>query len=167
GGRLVGYLTAAAWVAVPFCAIPLWDHSYHVKYVEQFLPQAFGLTGLGDFPSMVCLLVAALFCFRVLDTRDPLDGVLAGIAAVIATFIWTGRSFERTTSPCASSSGARLYGKRSRSSASSPRRGARGRRRFCWAAGSGPSCSSRGAPTSQRSTAAPSCGCSCRGSRRC
>lgn len=84
GGRLLGYVAAAAWVAVPFAAIPLWDQTYHDKYVEQFLPQAFGMTALGDFPSMVFLLVAALFCVRALDTRDPLDAVLAGCAAGFA-----------------------------------------------------------------------------------
>ena len=36
---------------------------------------------------MVCLLVAALFCFRVLDTEDPFDGVLAGLAAGFAVGI--------------------------------------------------------------------------------
>jgi hypothetical protein len=84
GGRLVGYVAATAWVALPFLAIPLWDDRYHVKYVEAFLPQAFGLTALGDFPSMVCVLVAALFCVRALDSAEPLDGVLAGIAAGMA-----------------------------------------------------------------------------------
>ncbi len=87
GGRLLGYVVAAAWVTVPFAAIPLWDGRYHGKYVEQFLPQALGLTGLGDFPSMVCLLVAALFCLRALDTADPVDGVLAGLAAGFAVGI--------------------------------------------------------------------------------
>jgi hypothetical protein len=83
-GRPAGYLAAAVWVVAPFAAIPLWQHAYHDRYVEQLLPQALGLTGLGDFPSMVCLLVAALFCMRALDTRRPHDGVLAGLAAGFA-----------------------------------------------------------------------------------
>ena len=61
GGRLIGYFAALVWVLAPFASIPLWDHRYHEKFVEQFLPQAFGMTGLGDFPSMVCVLVAAYF----------------------------------------------------------------------------------------------------------
>src|SRR5439155_25362614 len=69
GGRLLGYFAAALWVAAPFASIPLWDHRYHAKFVEQFLPQAFGMTGMGDFPSMVALLVAGYFCIRALDTR--------------------------------------------------------------------------------------------------
>src|SRR5919197_4583772 len=84
GGRLLGYLAAALWVFAPFLSIPLWDQRYHAKYVEQFLPQAFGMTGLGDFPSMVCVLVAAYFCVRALDTHDLLDAALGGLAAGFA-----------------------------------------------------------------------------------
>jgi hypothetical protein len=57
-GGFIGYLAATIWVFGPYVVVPLWDHRYHAKYVEQFLPQALGLTGLGDFPSMVALLVA-------------------------------------------------------------------------------------------------------------
>jgi hypothetical protein len=84
GGRLIGYFAALVWVLAPFASIPLWDHRYHAKFVEQFLPQAFGMTGLGDFPSMVCVLVAAYFCVRALDTHDLLDAALGGLAAGFA-----------------------------------------------------------------------------------
>jgi len=83
-GRGWGYVAAALWVAAPYAAIPLWDSSYHTKYVEDLLPQAFGLTGLGDYPSMVCVLVAALFCVRALDDAGPFDAVFAGLAAGFA-----------------------------------------------------------------------------------
>lgn len=79
GGRLVGYATTALWVIGPYAVIPLWDHRYHQKYVEQFLPQALGLTGLGDFPSMICLLCAAYFVVRALDERSLPDAALAGL----------------------------------------------------------------------------------------
>jgi hypothetical protein len=84
GGRLLGYLAAALWVVAPYAAIPLWDQRYHQKYVEQFLPQAFGLTGLADYASMVCVLVAAYFCMRVLDEGTWVDGALGGLAAGFA-----------------------------------------------------------------------------------
>ena len=87
GGRLIGYLAATIWVVGPFVVIPLWDHRYHAKYVEQFLPQALGLTGLGDFPSMVALLVAAYFLVRALDTSAPVEGAVAGLAAGFAIAI--------------------------------------------------------------------------------
>jgi len=84
GDRQLGYLAAGLWVATPFVMIPLFVQHYHGRYVENFLPQAFGLTGLADFPSLVCLLVAALFCLRALERKDPLDGVAAGLAAGFA-----------------------------------------------------------------------------------
>jgi hypothetical protein len=80
GGRLIGYLAALLWVIGPYAAIPFWDPRYHQKWVELFLPQALGLTNLADFPSMVCLLVAAYFCFRALDGEDWREGVAAGLA---------------------------------------------------------------------------------------
>src|SRR5438067_2271212 len=84
GGRLLGYFAAALWVFAPFLSIPLWDHRYHAKFIEQFLPQAFGMTGMGDFPSMVALLVAGYFCIRALDTGEWLDAGLGGLAAGFA-----------------------------------------------------------------------------------
>ena len=84
GGRLLGYLSAGLWVAMPYAVIPLWDHRYHEKYVEQFLPQALGLTGLGDFPSMVIVLWSAYFVVRSLDTRALPDAAAAGLLAGFA-----------------------------------------------------------------------------------
>ena len=84
GGRLLGYLAAGLWVAMPYVVIPLWDQRYHEKYVEQFLPQALGLTGLGDFPSMVIVLWSAYFVVRSLDTRALPDAAAAGLLAGFA-----------------------------------------------------------------------------------
>lgn len=84
GDRQLGYLAAGLWVAGPFLVIPMFIQRYHGKYVENFLPQAFGLTGLADFPSLVCLLVAALFCLRALEREDPVDGLVAGLAVGFA-----------------------------------------------------------------------------------
>jgi hypothetical protein len=84
GGRLLGYAAAAAWIAAPFAVIPLWDERYHERYVELFLPQALGLTGLADFPSMVALLVSAFFVVRTMRTGAASDALLAGVAAGFA-----------------------------------------------------------------------------------
>jgi hypothetical protein len=84
GGRLLGYLAAALFVFAPFLSIPLWDQRYHAKFIEQFLPQALGMTGMGDFPSMVALLVAGYFCVRALDTGEWLDAGIGGLAAGFA-----------------------------------------------------------------------------------
>ena len=87
GGRAIGYLAAVLWVAAPYASIPLWQARYHGRYIEQLLPQSLGLTALGDFPSMVCLLVAAALCLRALDGAGRLDGLLAGLAAGFAVGI--------------------------------------------------------------------------------
>ena len=79
GGRRLGYLGAAVWIAAPFAAIPLFEQRYHDRYVEQLLPQAFGLTGMADFPSMVVLLAASCLLIRSLDTRDELEVAIGGL----------------------------------------------------------------------------------------
>jgi hypothetical protein len=81
GGRLLGYWAATLWVVAPFAAIPLFVDRYHEKWVEQFLPQALGLTAMPDFPSMVLVLVAALLVVRSLPEARPSDVLLAGLAA--------------------------------------------------------------------------------------
>jgi hypothetical protein len=87
GGRAVGYFATLLWVIAPYAVIPLWDPRYHQKWVELFLPQALGLTNLGDFPSTVCVLVAAYFCFRALDGADLREGIVAGVATGFAVAI--------------------------------------------------------------------------------
>jgi hypothetical protein len=84
GGRVLGYWAAALWIAVPFLTIPLFVDRYYETYVELTLPQALGLTGLGDFPSMIAVLVAAYFCVRTLETRATPDAVATGLAAGVA-----------------------------------------------------------------------------------
>jgi hypothetical protein len=83
GGRLLGYFTAACWVLVPYVVHPLFAPGYHPTYVEQLLPQGLGLTGLGAFPAMVCVLVAAYFIVSSIDTADP---VYAGLGGLFAGF---------------------------------------------------------------------------------
>jgi hypothetical protein len=83
-GRIFGYWAALLWVLVPYVTIPMFDHRYHEKYVDITLPQSLGLTVLGDFPSMVFLLVTAYLLVRGLDTRDWADTVLAGLTGGFA-----------------------------------------------------------------------------------
>ncbi len=84
GGRTLGLVSAAAWAAVPFVALPLFVDSYREKLSELFLPQALGLSYLGDFPSMVFLLGATFFAFRAIDTRDSGDAIAAGLLTGLA-----------------------------------------------------------------------------------
>lgn len=83
-GRLFGLLAAAAWTAAPFASIPLWRQDYHERFVEQFLPQALGLTALADYPSMVLLVVAAYLFARALETDAATDAALAGLVVGFA-----------------------------------------------------------------------------------
>jgi hypothetical protein len=83
-GRAAGLWCAALWVAVPYLAIPLFVDRYHERYVEQFLPQALGLTQLADYPSMVLVLAAAALVLRSLDARSLPDALLAGLLAGFA-----------------------------------------------------------------------------------
>jgi hypothetical protein len=84
GGRLLGYVAAAGWIAAPFLVIPLFVGRYHERWTEQTLPQAFGLTGLGDFPSMILLMVAAVFVLRALDSGARADVIAAGVVTSLA-----------------------------------------------------------------------------------
>lgn len=81
GGRLLGLWAAFAWVAAPFAAIPLFVERYHERWIDQFLPQALGLTAMADFPSMVALLAAALFLVRSLPGGRLAEAALAGALA--------------------------------------------------------------------------------------
>ncbi len=84
GGRLFGYFTASVWVLLPYAVHPLFGSGYHPTYVQQLLPQGLGLTGLGGFPSMVCVLVAAYFAVSSIDTADPVHAALGGLFAGFA-----------------------------------------------------------------------------------
>ncbi|HSC90730.1 MAG TPA: hypothetical protein VLB86_03665, partial [Gaiellaceae bacterium] len=86
-GRAVGLGAALLWVAGPWVAIPLFDADYHEKFVDQFLPQALGLTAMSDLPSTVALLAAALLTVRVLDHDDVWAGAAAGVGAGLALAI--------------------------------------------------------------------------------
>ncbi|HJU48809.1 MAG TPA: hypothetical protein VJ689_11775, partial [Gaiellaceae bacterium] len=80
-GRLLGLVAATLWVVAPYAAIPLWVERYHERWVDQFVPQAVGLSALADFPSMVALLVAAWLLLRAIDLRSWTDATAAGVLA--------------------------------------------------------------------------------------
>jgi len=83
-GRLIGYVAAALWVLGPFVAIPLFAHRYHDKYVDQFLPHPLGLTMMGDFPSVVCLLAAGAAIVRTYQARRVEWALAAGLLTGLA-----------------------------------------------------------------------------------
>jgi hypothetical protein len=78
-GRWLGYVTALGFVVAPYLVIPGFEQRFHEQWVEQFLPQALGMTGLSDFFAMVVTLGAAWLVLRALDSRGTGDAVLAGL----------------------------------------------------------------------------------------
>jgi hypothetical protein len=83
-GRAFALWAALLWVAAPFLVIPLWRQDYHERFVEQVLPQALGLGGLADYPSMVLLLCSAYFIVRAVQEPGWQAPVLAGLLAGLA-----------------------------------------------------------------------------------
>ncbi len=87
GGRVLGYWASFVWVIAPFASIPLFVDRYQERFGEQFLPQALGLTAMSDYPSMVLVLVSAVFVVRSLDASRLTDAVLAGLLLGAATAV--------------------------------------------------------------------------------
>ena len=83
-GRMIGYVAAGLWVIGPYVAIPLFQQTYHSKYVDQFLPHPLGLTMMGDFPSVVCLLAAAALIVRTYQARRLELAIAAGLVTGLA-----------------------------------------------------------------------------------
>jgi hypothetical protein len=83
-GRLAGLWCSAAFVATPFLAIPYFVQRYHDSWVDQFLPQALGLTQQADFPSVVAVLVSVALTVRALQAGALREAVLAGTFAGVA-----------------------------------------------------------------------------------
>jgi hypothetical protein len=78
-GRWLGYVAAVGWVLAPYVAILGFVHRFHTEWVEQFLPQAFGLAGLSDFFATIVTMGAAWLFLRALDSHGTGDAVLAGL----------------------------------------------------------------------------------------
>ncbi len=87
GGRVIGYLAAAAWTLGPYFVVPLFVHRYHDRYVDQFLPLPLGLTGMADYAGTVCILTSAVFTLRAIESRDPRTAALAGLTMGFAAVI--------------------------------------------------------------------------------
>ncbi len=72
------------FVAAPFVAIPFFVQRYHDSWVDQFLPQALGLTQQADFPSVVAVLVSVALTVRAFEAGARREAVLAGTFAGVA-----------------------------------------------------------------------------------
>jgi hypothetical protein len=83
-GPAMARLGVIAWVAAPYAVIPLFVTRYHTRWIDQTLPQLLGLSGVGDFASMVVVLCAAYLLFRYLDDGGWESAALAGLVAGFA-----------------------------------------------------------------------------------
>ena len=68
-GRLAGLCARPRSSPRPTSRSRYFVHRYHDTWVDQFLPQALGLTQQADFPSIVAVLVAAALTVRALAGR--------------------------------------------------------------------------------------------------
>jgi hypothetical protein len=86
GGRLFAYWALVVWLVTPLIGIKFTDAGYHQRFTELTLPQAFGLTAMADFPTMVAVVVSIYFCARVLflERSELIDAAAGGAAAGIA-----------------------------------------------------------------------------------
>ena len=87
GGRTFAYVVSLAWIVFPVVAIHYFVPSYHFQYVDETLPPALGLTARGDFPSLVLLLAAAYFAFRLIARPSDVDAVGCGFAIGLAIVV--------------------------------------------------------------------------------
>ena len=76
GGRLAGYLAAAAWTLGPFVAS--WYFELESGWHNRLLPQLLWLTARPELPSALALVVAAVLVLRGLDEHRVVDAVAAG-----------------------------------------------------------------------------------------
>lgn len=83
-GRWFGVWAATIWALAPLVAIPLFVGRYHDRWVDQFLPQLEGLSGLSDLPATIAVLAAAVATFRALERRVLLEGAVAGVLTGLA-----------------------------------------------------------------------------------
>jgi hypothetical protein len=91
-GPLFALVAAVAWVAAPFASLEFLRADYRETFEQLFLPQALGLANTGELPSLVVLVAAAYFVFRVVDDGRGGDAVLAGLLVGLAVGIDPGNA---------------------------------------------------------------------------
>jgi hypothetical protein len=83
-GRGYAYMASLFWVVFPLVSIPYFYGRYHVRLVDQTLPQATGLVATAEFTAVVALLVASYLTVVAIARRSPEAALLAGLAAGFA-----------------------------------------------------------------------------------
>jgi hypothetical protein len=86
-GRLFAWWTTLVWIVGPLLFLEGFRPDYRAEFKENFLvPHWYGVTNMGDFPSIVLVIWAAWAACRALDSRRLDDAVLAGalVGALVA-----------------------------------------------------------------------------------
>ena len=86
-GRLFAWWATLVWIVGPLLFLEGLRPDYRPQFKENFLvPHWYGLTNMGDFPSIVLVLWAAWAACKALDSRRLDDAVLAGalVGALVA-----------------------------------------------------------------------------------
>jgi hypothetical protein len=86
-GRLFAWWTTLLWIVAPLLFMWGLQPDYRAAFKSNFLvPHWYGLTNMGDFPTIVLVIWAAWASCRAFDSRRAEDAVLAGalVGALIA-----------------------------------------------------------------------------------
>jgi Dolichyl-phosphate-mannose-protein mannosyltransferase len=84
GGRGFAYLASLLWTVMPLISLVYFYARYHDKLINIGLVNALGLTTMGDFPSMIFVLIAGYFSLKAVLERSAPDALLAGAATGLA-----------------------------------------------------------------------------------
>lgn len=86
-GRLFAWWTTLVWIVGPLLFLQGFRPDYRPEFKSNFLvPHWYGLTNMGDFPSIVLVIWSAWASCRAFDSRRADDALLAGalVGALIA-----------------------------------------------------------------------------------
>jgi hypothetical protein len=93
-GRVYAWFAAALWVLGPALLLLGFVQKYHWVFDQLFLvPHWFGLTNMGDLPSLVAVLGCVLLTLRAVDLGSSTDAVLAGLVGGLALGIKPSNGF--------------------------------------------------------------------------
>jgi hypothetical protein len=93
-GRLFAWWAAGLWIAAPFLLLLGFRDDYHATFDQYFLvPHWFGMTNMGDLPSLVVVLGCTWATLRALDTHAVEDAVLGGLLGGLAIGVKPANGF--------------------------------------------------------------------------
>lgn len=93
-GRTFAWAAAALWVLAPPLMLLGFHRSYHAPFEQYFLvPHWYGLTNMGDLPSLVAVLAAAWAVLTALERRSLALAIVAGTLGGLALGVKPANAF--------------------------------------------------------------------------